>query len=170
LFILLAFFAVGGTYVFINSDAFMWLIGWAALVMVIFIPISLFLWYTDSTGITNIIVGSWEWLGGVHPEGIVRECTEQQKSSGSWTRLILMLVNLVVMIFGAMVVSITAFGGIGIGLPMTFAGSLYALFDDKDTEIMKKGMGVLAIGLAGVILGGMFIRFEYAFTGFICTV
>ena len=169
LFFILAFLVVGGTYMFINSEAFLWVTGFTALMLVLLIPLSLFLWYSDSTGLTNIIVGSWEWLGGVHPDGIVQESPKEQQDNGSWWRLLLMLINLPLMFFGAAIVCFMAFGGLGVGAPLAFGGSVVAL-SNKETKYMYRGMKWLMIGLGGVILGGLFIRFQHWFTGYICTV
>jgi hypothetical protein len=135
----------------------MWFVGIMAVAFLVSIPLSLFLWYTNVVGIEDFIVDSWTWIGGSHPENI-GECTPQEDAEGTILGFFMFLLGLVILIVGAIVVCVAAFGGLGVGIPLVLVGAAQYLMS-RDISIFRTGLKFMTIGLSGVVFGGLFVRF-----------
>lgn len=154
MFWILAFLAAGSSYLLVSRLApvvALALVGGPVLLGV--------LWINDHTGVSAMLVGSWQFLSGVDTPGdIVASCPSGASASdslGVWA-LPLILVGLGLallnLMLGLAVMFMLPFGvlkGIGAG-----ARSLWT----SNVDGLESGLRTLAIGLGLVIASGLIMR------------
>ncbi|MDB5185010.1 MAG: hypothetical protein JWN38_818 [Candidatus Saccharibacteria bacterium] len=119
-------------------------------------------WINDRTGITSFMVDSWQSLSGVNtPGAIVQNCS----NTGVGTSLFVLLLALVSAVFG-----MCAIFGIPIGIVGTFGGGISGLFskDDERYLPLMYGLAILTVGLGGLLLAGLDMRWMHSLSGSGC--
>lgn len=161
-----AFLVVGGVYTFVNSDLFMLML--FAVVPAILLGFILMgaMWVNDRTGVSSMMVGSWQYLSGVDTPGeIVAECPEDSNAN-FFLGMAIILIMLVVAIANV-VIGATAIIGIPLGVLMTIVGGLHALAT-QSSDMIARGLGVLTVGLGAVVASGLVMRLINVVTTYNC--
>ena len=119
----------------------------------------------DYTGLSSLMIHSWQWLSGVQdPNQIVQN--GQHDAGTNFALLVVILLGYVVLLalaFAIATCGLVAIIGIPAGVIGTFFTSIYALATRK-TEPLQQTLKLVILGFACIILAGIGMRLEHIFS------